>query len=53
MPFYPKVLQAKECTPIPFPFTVFIFGLVVKSIKQLGGVSLTKEKETKKKVVIY
>ncbi len=34
-----KVLQAKEGDLIPFLFIVFIFGLVVESIKELGGAS--------------
>jgi len=33
------VLQAKECAPTLSPFDVFIFGLVVECIKELGGVS--------------
>jgi hypothetical protein len=32
-----KVLQAKERTPTFPPSTVFIFGLAVESIKELGG----------------
>jgi hypothetical protein len=35
------VLQIKEHAPIPFPSIVFIFGLAVKSIKELGGVSFS------------
>jgi hypothetical protein len=34
-----KVLRAKECTTIPYPFVVFSFGLTVESIKEFGGVS--------------
>jgi hypothetical protein len=33
------MLQAKEHAPTPSPSIVFIFGLVVESIKELGGVS--------------
>ncbi len=40
-PFTPKVLQAKECAPTPYPSVVFTFGLAVKSIKELGGVSFS------------
>jgi hypothetical protein len=32
-----EVLRAKECTPTPYSFIVFIFGLVVESIKEFGG----------------
>jgi hypothetical protein len=39
-PSTPKVLRAKECAPIHFPSVVFTFGLAVKSIKKLGGVSI-------------
>jgi len=35
-PFAPEVLRARECTPTPFPFVVFTFGLVVESFKELG-----------------
>jgi hypothetical protein len=35
------VLQARERASIPSPFVVFIFGLTVESIKELGGASLT------------
>jgi hypothetical protein len=38
-PSSPKVLQAMERAPVPSPFVVFIFGLVVESIKELWGVS--------------
>jgi hypothetical protein len=38
-PFTPKVLRAKERAPIPSPSVVFIFGLVIKSIKELGDAS--------------
>ncbi len=34
-----KMLQAKECTPIPSPSNVFTFGLIIESIKELGCVS--------------
>jgi hypothetical protein len=34
-----KMLQVKECAQTPSPSIVFIFGLVVESIKELGGVS--------------
>jgi hypothetical protein len=33
------VLQARECAPTPSLSAVFTFGLAVKSIKELGGVS--------------
>jgi hypothetical protein len=36
-PSTPKVLQAKEHTPTPFPSIAFIFGFVVGSIKEFGG----------------
>jgi hypothetical protein len=40
-PFTFEVLQAKERAPTLSPFVVFTFGLLVESIKELGGVSLT------------
>jgi hypothetical protein len=36
----PKVLQAREHAPTPSSSIVFTFGLVVESIKELGGASL-------------
>jgi hypothetical protein len=39
-PFTPEVLRAKQRTLIPSSFVVFTFGLIVKSIKELGGASL-------------
>ncbi len=39
-PSTPKVLQAKERTPIPYPSAIFTFRLIVESIKEFGGVSL-------------
>jgi hypothetical protein len=39
-PSTPEVLQVKERAPTPFPSTVVTFGLVVESIKELGGASL-------------
>jgi hypothetical protein len=33
------MLRAKEHTPTPSPSVVITFGLVVESIKELGGVS--------------
>jgi len=39
MPFTPEVLQARERTPTPFPYVVVTFGLAIKFIKELGGVS--------------
>jgi len=33
-------LQDKECAPTPSPSNVFIFGLTIESIKELGGASL-------------
>jgi hypothetical protein len=38
-PSTPEVLRARECTPTPYPFVVFTFGLVVESIKEFGGAS--------------
>jgi hypothetical protein len=38
-PSTPKVLRTREHALTPFPFNVFTFGLVVESIKELGGVS--------------
>jgi hypothetical protein len=35
------MLRARECAPIPYLFVVFTFGLVVESIKEFGGASLT------------
>jgi hypothetical protein len=35
-----EVLRAKECAPTPFPFDVFIFRLIVESIKELEGASI-------------
>jgi hypothetical protein len=32
-----KVLQARECTSIPYPFVVFTFVLTIESIKEFGG----------------
>jgi hypothetical protein len=34
-----EMLRIKECAPIFFPSIVVTFGLVVESIKELGGVS--------------
>jgi hypothetical protein len=34
------VLQAKGCAPTPSLSVAFTFGLVVESIKELGGVSI-------------
>jgi hypothetical protein len=39
MPLHPEVLQARECAPTPSLFVVFIFGLIVESIKELRGAS--------------
>jgi hypothetical protein len=33
------MLQARERAPIPFPFVIFTFGLVVQSIKELKGIN--------------
>jgi hypothetical protein len=33
------VLRAREHALIPSPFVVFTFGLIVESIKELGGAS--------------
>jgi len=38
-PSTPEVLRAREHAPIPSPFVVFTFGLIVESIKELGGAS--------------
>jgi hypothetical protein len=35
------VLRVKELAPTPSPSVVFTFGLVVESIKELGGASDT------------
>jgi hypothetical protein len=35
-PFTSEVLRARECTPTPYPFVVFTFGLIVESIKEFG-----------------
>ncbi len=37
----PEMLKARECTPIFFPSIIFTFGLVIESIKELGGTSCT------------
>jgi hypothetical protein len=34
------VLQTKERAPTLSPFDVFIFGLTVESVKELGGASI-------------
>jgi hypothetical protein len=34
------MLRAREIVPTLSPFVVFTFGLVVKSIKEFGGVSI-------------
>jgi len=39
MPFYPKMLRAKERGPTPYPFVVFTFRLTIVSIKEFGGAS--------------
>jgi len=39
-PSTPEVLRANEHAPTPSPSIVFTFGLVVESIKELGGASL-------------
>jgi hypothetical protein len=33
-----EVLRVREHAPSPSPSTIFTFGLVVKSLKELGGV---------------
>jgi hypothetical protein len=33
------VLQSRECAPTPSPFAIFTIGLIVESIKELGGSS--------------
>jgi len=38
-PSTPKVLQAKEHTPTPYPSVVFTFGFIVRSIKEFRGAS--------------
>jgi hypothetical protein len=44
MPLYPEVLQVKERAPTLSLFVVFIFGLIIESIKELGGASQGKER---------
>jgi hypothetical protein len=44
-PFTPKVLQAKECTPTPFPFAVFTFRLAVSPSRSLRQ-SLSSSSQT-------
>jgi hypothetical protein len=41
-PFTLEVLQAKEHAPTPSSPDVFILGLAIESIKELGGVSMVK-----------
>jgi len=36
-PFTPEMLRAREHTLTPSPSVVFTFGLIVESIKELGG----------------
>jgi len=45
-PYTPKMLQAKECAPTPYPSIVFTFGFVVEFIKELGGESILLLKKT-------
>jgi hypothetical protein len=40
----PKMLRAKEHTPTPLPFVVFIFGLAVGSSRSLGVCQMSFEK---------
>jgi hypothetical protein len=40
MPLYSQSAARHGVHPIPFPFVIFTFGLVVESIKELGGVSM-------------
>ncbi len=40
-PSTPKMLWAKERAPTPSPFTIFIFGLAIESIKEPRGASTT------------
>ncbi len=40
-PSTPEVLQAMECAKTPSLFVVFTFELVVESIKELGGASVS------------
>jgi hypothetical protein len=40
-PLPPEVLRANERAPTPSPSVVFTFGLLIESIKELGGVSLS------------
>jgi hypothetical protein len=35
-----EVLQARECTPIPYPSIVFTFELAIKSTKEFGDASI-------------
>jgi hypothetical protein len=39
MPLYPEMLRAREHASTPSPSNVFIFGLTIEFIKELGGVS--------------
>jgi hypothetical protein len=45
-PSTPEVLRTRERTPTLFPSHVFIFGLVVESIKELEGASQSEDKIT-------
>jgi hypothetical protein len=43
-PSTPEVLRVRERARIPSPSIVFTFGLIVESIKELGGVSILHSK---------
>jgi len=45
-PSTPKMLQAKERAPTPYPSIVFTFAFVVEFIKELGGESILLLKKT-------
>jgi hypothetical protein len=52
-PSTPKVLWAKEHTSTPYPSIVFIFGFVVKSIKEFGGASTFVIIHAQKKFITF
>jgi len=37
-----EVLRVRECTPIPYPFVVFTFGLIIEYVKEFGGESFAQ-----------
>jgi hypothetical protein len=40
-PSNPGMLRTKEYTPTPYSSVIFTFGLIVKSIKEFKGASIT------------